>query len=564
MLSPGRSASDKVCRPSALVVALAVFITAGAALSVAHHSPRLLVPKPAAIRAVLHDQRAASELHGVRWNSVSVAPVDGSLERVSFFDGAKIQFEAAVDKTRTVTHGYDFTKTAVPYGNSLAYSPAVLIGLAALFVAVAAVTPVLRVRNLDVVALLSFVAPVIMLKQRLIDESVLAASPGLGYLLARCAWMGLSRPGPRPDSTPLYLHLTRKWTNPERVRLLRMLVVAVVLVFAMVGVSSTGPVDVVFAVMEGATKLVHGVLPYGHMPGDIVHGDTYPVLSYVVYAPLASAAPVGSTWDSVDIALGATVLAALAVAGAAFRTAAGPRRHRARRRSPDAEVAGLRAALTWLCFPPLLIIVSTGTSDVVLAALIAGALVLWRRPGASTGVLAAAGWFKLAPFALLPLWLAPLRGRQVRSALGAVALVSAAVVALLVAVGGIPGPGDMLHAIGYQFHRASPQSLWTALGIPELQPLGQAAVLALIAVAAARLRADADLGADPARIAALAGAILLGLQLAADYWAFLYLAWVVPLVGQSLLAEDAALQLAPNAVAGRPWPVRKLRSAAAG
>ena len=33
--------------------------------------------------------------------------------------------------------------------------------------------------------------------------------------------------------------------------------------------------------------LVHGTLPYGHMPGDVFHGDVYPLLSYAVYAPLA-------------------------------------------------------------------------------------------------------------------------------------------------------------------------------------------------------------------------------------------------------------------------------------
>ncbi len=41
-------------------------------------------------------------------------------------------------------------------------------------------------------------------------------------------------------------------------------------------------------------------------------------------------------------------------------------------------------------------------------------------------------------------------------------------------------------------------------------------------------------------MAALAAAILIGLQLSADYWAFLYLAWIVPLVGLSLLADRGA------------------------
>ena len=38
-------------------------------------------------------------------------------------------------------------------------------------------------------------------------------------------------------------------------------------------------------------------------------------------------------------------------------------------------------------------------------------------------------------------------------------------------------------------------------------------------------------------MAALTAAILIGLQLSADYWAFLYLAWIMPMAGVSLLAD---------------------------
>jgi hypothetical protein len=303
----------------------------------------------------------------------------------------------------------------------------------------------------------------------------------------------------------------------------------------MVGVSSTVAVDVVYAVMEGATKLVHGVLPYGHMPGDVVHGDTYPVLSYLLYTPLAALSPVGSTWDSVDLALGAAVLAALAAAGAAFSLSAGPRR-RHTPRPAQAQVAGLRAALVWLSFPPLLITVSSGTTDVVLGAMLVFAVVLWRIPTASVAVLAAAGWFKLAPFALVPIWLAPQRGRRLAAAVSVIAGFSLAMVAIVVAIGGPRGLLAMVHAMGYQFQRGSPQSPWAALGMQSLQPIGQAAVLALIAGACVRLRRDPAL-ATRERIAALAAAVLLGLQLTADYWAFLYVVWAVPLMAFSLLSD---------------------------
>jgi hypothetical protein len=40
-------------------------------------------------------------------------------------------------------------------------------------------------------------------------------------------------------------------------------------------------------------------------------------------------------------------------------------------------------------------------------------------------------------------------------------------------------------------------------------------------------------------MAALAASVLIGLQLSADYWAFLYLVWVVPLVCGALYADQA-------------------------
>jgi hypothetical protein len=139
------------------------------------------------------------------------------------------------------------------------------------------------------------------------------------------------------------------------------------------------------------------------------------------------------------------------------------------------------------------------------------------------------------------------------------AAVSAAMLAVLIGVAGIGGVGAMVHAVAYQFSRGSPQSGWAALGVGWLQPIGQAGVLALIAVCAMRMFRDHELSADRARVAALAAAVLIGLQLASDYWAFLYLVWVVPLLAMSVLAEPVAVPaVSPAAVTvgpGEPVPV---------
>jgi hypothetical protein len=514
-----------------------MLVAASAALGLGHSSTPLALTPDAATRAVLHDQPSARALRALHPTRREVVPIDARVEQVTFYRGARVVFEAAVRADSTVQQTVNATTRPVPYGSQTAYRTGVLLGLGLIFVLVAAVLPLRRLRNLDVAALLSLTAPMILIAHRFVGASAIAGALPLAYLAARCGWVALGRRRPAGPSVPLYDAVTRGWTGSERLRVLRILAVAAVLVFVMVGVSSRGAVDVIYAVMEGATQLVHGVLPYGHLPGDVIHGDTYPILSYGLYAPVALLEPVGSLWDPVDLALAAGVLAALAAAACAAATGRTPHG----RRSAASEAAALRGGLSLLCFPPLLAIVSTGTTDVALGAILALAIVLWRRPAASVAVLGVAGWFKLAPFVLLPIWLAPLRGRRLLAAGAALITLSVALAGGLLALGGLAGLRGMLDAISYQFSRGSFQSVWHTLGAESLQPYGEACVLALLAAAAVRLRSDRTLAADPRRIAALAGAALIGLQLAANYWAFLYLAWIAPLLVMSLLAEPAAL-----------------------
>ena len=547
-----RTAASRARRTPALVAVLVVFVLVAPALTVAHHTAPLALPRARAIAAAVRDVRSQSAFAGVRWDTVTVGAVDGQLDRVSFFAHDRIVAEIAVNRDGAIVEGANFDRAAIPYGNWLAYQPGVLIGLGAMFVLFAGVVPLLRLRNLDVAAALSLVVPLLLLQQRYVDASVLAAVPGLACLMVRAAWFALGPSRPPSPSRPLLTVITPGLDSRGRVRVMRLLLITLALVFVMVGVSSPDAVDVIYGVMEGATKLIHGVLPYGHMPGDVIHGDTYPLLSYALYAPIAAVAPVHSDWDSVDLALVVSVVAALSTAWALLRAGAGARR-RGCRRPAELEEAGLRASLIWLTFPPLLITVSTGTTDVVLAAMLLMAVLLWRRPLISSGVLAAAAWFKLAPVVLLPVWLAPLRGRRLVAALAGIGVVSGAMVCLLAALGGGGGIVAMAHAISYQFSRGSPQSWWAALGIERLQPLGQACLLALIAGAAVRLNRVPELARDRTRLAALAAAILIGMQLAANYWTFLYFVWGLPLLCLSVLeSRDLSMVGVPapaNAVA---------------
>ncbi len=548
--APGRAVRS---RHAPLAAGILVALVAAIALTATHHAPRPVISAHRAIQIALRDAKTREALSGSHWTRARAERLDAQTERVAFFAGSRIVAEVALKRDGAVLAGVNDRALRVPYGDWIAYQPALLVGLCALFVLMAGVTPWRRLRNLDVLAALSLVISVVLFQHRYLSASLLEVAPGMIYLLARCARRALGPPQEERAATPLLSALTPGVAPVRRVRWLRIATGVLGLVFVMVAVSSTDPVDVIYAVMEGATRLVHGVLPYGHMPPGIIHGDTYPILSYALYAPVALLAPVNSMWDSVDAGLAVAVLAALVSAWSVFRVAAGARVRRVRRaggrgRPPEAEEAGLRAALAWLAFPPLLITASTGTTDVVLAAMLAIAVLLWRRPAACNGLLAVAGWFKLAPFVLLPVSLAPLRGRRLVTSLVVVGAVSVIPLVILLALGGAVGPSEMAHAVAYQFARGSLQSVWSALGIERLQPVGQACVLGLVAGSAVRLRREPELAQDRARMAALSAAILIGLQLAADYWAFLYLVWIMPLACGALYADRAEAQPADSRV----------------
>ena len=520
-----------------LIVGILAAVVTGGLLTARHHTARLIVPPQVAIHAAMHAPEASQVLPHVHWDRVAVTPIDSQLEHVSFLSHGQLVAEAAIDPGgRAVSEKADTMPT--PYGNWVAYEPVVLIGLSLLFVLMGAVTPWRRLRNLDVIAALAFLPAVLLFQHRYLSASMLAAAPPMIYLLLRCGLVAFGPESRAEPARPLLSALTPGLDPARRVKWLRWLFVVAAIVFVMVGVGSPDAVDVLYAAMEGATRLIHGVLPYGHLPPGVIHGDTYPILTYLLYTPLALVAPVNTTWDSVTGGLALAVLAALVAAAAVFLTVSG-RNRRGSRRPPEVEEAGLRAALAWLAFPPLLITVSTGTTVPLLAAMLAFAVLVWRRPALCSALLAAAGWFKFAPFVLVPVRLAPLRGRRLIYALASIAVVSLPLLGLLVALGGTGGPAAMVHSMSYQFTRGSMQSVWGALGIPGAQPFGQGCVLGLIAASVVWLRRHPHHAADRRRMAALSAAILIGLQLSADYWAFLYLAWAMPLIGCSVLADPA-------------------------
>ncbi len=494
-------------RRSLLAIPIAVFAIALAGLLIrGNGESKLPLPRAQALHAALADPLVHKQLASRGWDHARVGPLDSKLARVTFFDGPHLRAVAAVDAHGVVEHTQVYVAGAPQYGSRLSDAPWLLALLAIGFVLATATLPLISLRNLDVVALLGLTVPILAGDHQLLELSVLSGYVPLAYLCWRFVHRATRAAEPEPG-TPLYKLLTT--------RVLPYGIGTAAALLAIVAVTSPGAIDVGFASTAGATLLLHGTLPYGHMPPDVVHGDTYPLLNYVLYLPAAAIAPVRDAFDdtssAVLVAFAAALVVALALRG-----------------------SGRRAVLAWLSFPPLAVAVASGTNDLLLAAALALALAAAARGGRSALALAAGAWIKLAPVALLPVWLARTRGKPLLRGVGAVAAVTATLTVWILVLGGTAGIGHMLHALSFQLSRGTLQSAWALLGLGAAQQVAQAATIALVAWAALHARAHK---LDAAQLAALSGAVLAALQLSASNWSYLYVVWLFPCAAVALLAE---------------------------
>jgi hypothetical protein len=99
-----------------------------------------------------------------------------------------------------------------------------------------------------------------------------------------------------------------------------------------------------------------------------------------------------------------------------------------------------------------------------------------------------------------------------------------------------PGLGTVWdRTIGYQADRDSPFSIWGQ--VPGMEPLRIAILVAIgaLAIALAFWPKQKSL----TQLAALAAALLIGLQLTAQHWFYLYIVWFYPLVHFTMSYNDA-------------------------
>jgi hypothetical protein len=439
------------------------------------------------------------------------------------------------------------------FGGKRINSLSVWLGFCVLFlVGLADLRRPLSIRNIDLLALLSFSVSLWFFNHGNIFTSVPLVYPGLLYLLARTVWIG-ARGRPPRASRPVW-----------PIWLLAAATVFVAGFKVGLNVRDSNVIDVGYAGPIGAERIVHGQSPYGNFPvedslkacgaadrgGEIrdriqtngrcesanPNGDTYGPVSYLAYLPGYAFFGWSGKWDDLPashftaIAFDLICLIGLGLVGRRF----------------GGNRLGVTLAFAWAAYPFTQYASSSNTNDSIMPAfLIVGFWLCtssWAR-GLFGGL---AGWAKFAALIVAPLWATyPELRRSRRTALvfaGGFALATVAGFWVLLL------EPNALHAarifwdrtIPPQVSRHSPFSLWDwgqyHAGLPDLAWLQKVlqALLVLGAVAAVFVPRRKT----PLQLAALTGALLIGFELVLTHWFYLYLPWFFAFVAYAVLAPE--------------------------
>jgi hypothetical protein len=361
--------------------------------------------------------------------------------------------------------------------------------------------------HLDLLALLGFSVSIAFFNNGDLGMSVPLVYPFLLYLLVRMLLLAFGRGRPRE---PLRLLVPTQW----------LAVGAIFLVGFRIGlnVTNSNVIDVGYAGVIGASKLIHGTALYGHWPLSNAYGDTYGPVNYFAYIPFQQIFGWSGTWDSLPAAHAASIAFDLLTMLGLFVLG----------RRIGGSKLGVVLAYLWAAYPFTLFVLASDSNDSLVALLVVVTLLVASSAPARGVALALAGLTKFAPLALGPLMLRGPDGRaRPRSMiLYVLAFVATAVLAFLPVLLQNNLSAFWHDSIAYQASRAAPFSVWGLYGGLSLeqhivQGLGVALALAVAVVPRRR---------DIVTVAALGGAVIIALQLGVTYWFYLYIVWFFPLV----------------------------------
>jgi hypothetical protein len=417
-------------------------------------------------------------------------------------------------------------------------------------------------RNLDLLALLSFSVSLWYFNHGDIFTSVPLVYPPLVYLLGRCAWIGLrGRPArARPPSWPAWI----------------LLAATVFLVGFRIGLNleDSNVIDVGYAGVIGAQRIATGVVPYDNFPeeddlkacgpadteGEIRDriqangrcesanplGDTYGPVAYAAYLPGYWIRGWSGKWDDLpavhltSILFDVLCLLGLGLVGLRF---GGPS-------------LGAALAFAWAAYPFTQYVSMSNTNDSIVPVFLIWGFWLVSSAWARGAAVALSGWTKFATLVVAPLWLT--YPRALPRPRPAVAFAAGFLVATAISFSVLLLDAHPIHAaedfyertLKTQITRESPFSLWDwaqyhARGIPDLHVVQWIleGLLVLTAIAVAFVPRTKT----PLQLAALTGALLIGFELVLTHWFYLYIPWFFPFVAFALLATSGRAERDPAA-----------------
>ena len=447
------------------------------------------------------------------------------------------------------------------FGGKLLTSWPVWLGLSAVFLlGLIDLRRPFTVATLDLLVLLSFGVSLAFFNRGEVFQSVALATPPLVYLLARTAWIGF-----RPRA--------RRRAPVPRWPVWAIAAAAFFLVGFRVGLNveeSHTVIDVGYAGVIGADRILHGSAPYGAMPVEVgkacgpaasdgevrdhvqtngrcesanPSGDTYGPVAYLAYVPAVAAFGWSGRWDNLPAAHASAIafdlLAMLGLVLVGFRYG-------------GSRLAAV-LAFGWAAYPFTTYALLADTNDAIMPALLVWGFWLASSPGARGVATALAGWTKFAALALAPLWLTYRTRRSpaslARFVLGFALATLAAFSVLLLE----PSLRDAFETfwdrtLGFQLDRDSPFSIWGwgqyhAAGIPELASLQTVVQVGTIVLAGVVAVVPREKG--PVELAALSAAVLVAVELSLTHWFYLYLPWVLPFVLLAVYLPQAQAAPAP-------------------
>ncbi len=385
--------------------------------------------------------------------------------------------------------------------------------------------------HLDLLVLLGFSISLALFDHAQIGLSVPLVYPFLIYLMVRMLLLAWGKGRPRG---PLPLRVPVGW----------LAIATVFLVGFRVGlnVTDSNVIDVGYAGVIGAHRLMHDQPVYAHnWPSNNAAGDTYGPVNYYAYVPAVAIFGWSGTWDDLPAAHAAAIafdiltLLGLVLLGRRIR---GP-------------TLGVVLGFAWAAYPFSLWSLASDTNDTLVGLMVLAALLVLGSAPARGALSAAAGLTKFAPLALAPLFWrgtgARLPGKRSTAlfALGFAGFIALAILPVL-----LDGTFHTFwqDTVTYQANRNTPFTVWGLWGglRPE-QHLFQGAVVAMaIALAFVPRRRGV------VEVAALAGALIIALQMVANYWLFSYIVWFFPAVVVGLFGfyplRQTALADAPERV----------------